>query len=78
MPLKRAQSSRNPIEQEGRPLLAIQTIKNKEITSIREVARRFNVPRTTLRDRVNDHQFRSGKRANSHKLSEIEEQSLLQ
>jgi hypothetical protein len=76
MPPKRAQSGRNSVEQEGRLLLAIQAIKNKEITSIREVARRFNVPRTTLRDRVTGHQFRPESRANSHKLTQTEEESL--
>jgi hypothetical protein len=41
MPPNRTQSSRNLVEQEGRVLLAIQAIKNQEITSIREAARHF-------------------------------------
>jgi transposase-like protein len=57
-------------------LLAIQAFKNKEISSIREVARRFNIPRTTLRDRLSGYTERSTTRANSHKLTEIEEESL--
>ncbi|OQD91366.1 hypothetical protein PENVUL_c284G00185, partial [Penicillium vulpinum] len=76
MPPTRSQSSRNSIEQEGRILLAIQAFKNKEISSIREVARVFNIPRTTLRDRLSGHTERSTTRANSHKLTEIEEESL--
>jgi predicted DNA-binding transcriptional regulator YafY len=48
MPPKRTESSRNLAHQEGRLLLAIQAIKNKEISSLRDAARRFNVPRSTL------------------------------
>jgi predicted DNA-binding transcriptional regulator YafY len=48
MPPIRSQRSRNLIEQEGRILLAIQAFKKQEISSIREVARRFEVPRSTL------------------------------
>jgi transposase-like protein len=76
MPPIRSRSSSNLVEQEGRILLAIQAFKNKEISSIREVARRFNVPRTTLRDRLSSHTERNTTRANSHKLTEIEEDSL--
>jgi len=50
MPPKRTQSSQKYIEQEGRVLLAIETIKKQEITVIAEAARRFNIPRTILRD----------------------------
>ena len=48
MPPIRSQSSKNLVEQEGRILLAIKAFKNQEISSIREVARRFNIPRSTL------------------------------
>jgi DNA-binding IscR family transcriptional regulator len=48
MPPIRSQSSTKLVEQEGRILLAIQAFKNQEISSIREVARRFNIPRSTL------------------------------
>ena len=77
MPPKRGQSSRNSVEQEGRLLLALQAIENKEISSIRTAARQFNVPRSTLTDRINGRLFRSERRANSYKLSEIEEDLLL-
>jgi hypothetical protein len=72
----RSQSSRNSVEQEGRILLAIQAIKNQEISSIRETARQFNVPRSTLQDRLHGHQNRAIVRANSHKLTEVEEETL--
>ncbi|OQD96210.1 hypothetical protein PENVUL_c095G02354 [Penicillium vulpinum] len=76
MPPIRSRSSRNSTEQEGRILLATQAFKNKEISSVREVARRFNVPESTLRARLRGTTFRAISRANSHKLTEIEEESL--
>jgi len=76
MPPIRSQTSRNSIEQEGRILLAIQAIKNQEFSSIREAARVFNVTRSTLQNRILGRQNRAISRANSHKLTEIEEESL--
>ena len=76
MPPIRTQSSRNLVEQEGRILLAIQAIQNQEIGAVRAAARLFDVPETSLRRRLNGHQTRSETRANSHKLTEIEEESL--
>jgi hypothetical protein len=64
------------MEQEGRILLAIQAFKNQEISSIREAARHYTIPRSTLQDRLKGHQSRAISRANSHKLTEIEEESL--
>ncbi|ODM23528.1 hypothetical protein SI65_01117 [Aspergillus cristatus] len=78
MPPIRSQSSRNSIEQEGRVLLAIQAIKKQEISSIRDAARQFQVPRTTLQRRLTGLTVRSETRANSHKLTKTEEQSLVQ
>jgi hypothetical protein len=76
MPPIRTQSSQNRTEQEGRILLAIQAIRKQEITSIREAARRFEVPFSSLRNRLNGHTNRSETRANSQKLTDIEEESL--
>ena len=78
MPPNRTQSSRKSIEQEGRILLAIEAIRKKEITNVREAAARFEVPRTTLRDRLSGHTYRNTTRANSHKLTQLEEESLVQ
>jgi hypothetical protein len=77
MPPIRTQSSRNLVEQEGRILLAIQAIKKQEITSIREASRHFEVPFSSLRNRLNGLTNRSETRANGHKLTEIEEETLL-
>jgi hypothetical protein len=76
MPPIRSQSSQNREEQEGRILLAIQALKNQEIASTREAARRFNVPNSTLSTRLKGVQNRAISRANSHKLTDIEEESL--
>jgi len=78
MPPNRSRSNRNSIEQEDRLLLAIQAIKNQEISSVREAARRFNVPDTSLRQRLAGHPYRAESHANSHKLSQTEEESLKQ
>ena len=69
MPPIRSQRSRKSIEQEGRILLAIEAIKKQEIRSLREVARRFNVPYATLRTRRDGTINRARIRANNHKLS---------
>lgn len=49
-------------------LLAIQAIKNKGISAIRE-ARRLSVPESTPRTRLRGTTFRAETRANSHKLT---------
>jgi transposase len=78
MPPKRAQSSQNSVEQEGRLLLAIQAIKKEEISSIRDAANRFQVPRSTLQRRLRGTSNRAESRANNHKLTQIDEDSLKQ
>jgi Tc5 transposase-like DNA-binding protein/Psq-like protein len=77
MPPIRSEKSRKSIEQEGRLLLAIQAIQKQEIPSIREAARLFQLPRATLQGRLAGQPHRSDTRANCHKLTELEEQSLL-
>ena len=76
MPPIRSQSSKDSIEQEGRILLAIQAFKKQEFTNISIAARTFNVPRSTLRRRLDRIQCRATSRANSTKLTTIEEESL--
>ena len=77
MPPIRIQNSRNSVEQEGRIQLAIQAYQNKEIPTIREAARRFQVPQATLRHRYNGQAFRLETHTNNHKLTQTEEESLL-
>jgi len=78
MPPKRHQKTQKPSDQEGRVLLAIKAFQNREIPTITEAARRFEVPRTSLRNRINGHRNRSETRANNYKLTQLEEESLLQ
>jgi signal recognition particle subunit SEC65 len=76
MPLIRSQSSSNLTEREGRILLAIKAIKNQEISAIRDIARQFEVPESSLRRRLSGVKNRANSRVNSHKLLETEEESL--
>jgi hypothetical protein len=69
MPPIRSRSSQKSTEQEGRILLAIQALKNKEIPLIRKAARRFNIPDTTLRRRLSGIKSRANSRANLYKLT---------
>lgn len=52
MPRNNRRSRQELIEQEGRIQLAINALKNHEIASVRRAAAVFNVPRGTLRDRL--------------------------
>lgn len=77
MPPIRHKDQSNLQEQEGRLLLAASDLQNKIIPNIERAAKIYNVPRTTLRDRLNGTQERSQTRANNHKLTEFEEESLV-
>ena len=78
MPPKARQNLQNSAEKEERILLAISAINNKQITQIAKAARLYNVPRSTLRDRLRGTNYRKDTRANSHKLTQNEEESLVQ
>lgn len=76
MPPIRAQKRQKSPGQEGRVLLAIKAIKNEEVTSGRKAADIYTVPETTIRKRRASGTYRSETRANSHKLTQEEEDSL--
>jgi predicted HTH domain antitoxin len=78
MPPIRSQNRSKLIEQEGRILAAIQAIEKQEKLSIRRAAEIYDIPRTTLQDRLSGRRNRVELRANSIKLTEIEENSLKQ
>lgn len=78
MPPIRSEKSTKSIEQEGRTFLAVSAIQKKEISSISGAARYFQVPRSTLRDRIYSHTNRSETRPNNYKLTAYEDDSLLQ
>ncbi|OJJ96818.1 hypothetical protein ASPACDRAFT_15257, partial [Aspergillus aculeatus ATCC 16872] len=71
-------SSKERKEQEGRILLAIEALKNDQIPSLREAARVFNVPQTTLWNRVKGVKSRSDIHVVSCKLTLAEEETLEQ
>ena len=75
---KHAQSMQKSIEQEGRILLAIKDIQNGSTNSIRQIAERFCIPRSTLQRRLDGQQFRADTRPSGHKLTQTEEESLVQ
>ncbi|KAF7167176.1 hypothetical protein CNMCM5623_000583 [Aspergillus felis] len=77
MPPKARTNSKNSVEEEGRILLAVSALKKKEILNIREAARVYNVPYTTLQRRLTGHAFRAELRANGHKMTQNEEESLI-
>lgn len=76
MPPKRSQKRQNLTEQEGRILVAIQAIKKQKKLSIRAAARIYDIPNSTLHHRLKGRENRVDLRANSFKLTEIEEISL--
>ncbi|KAJ9298765.1 transcriptional regulator family: Helix-turn-helix [Paecilomyces variotii] len=78
MPPKQPKSSKNCVEQEGRLLLAIQALKENQIPSVRKAASVFNVPRSTLQSRLQGHQFRGDIPNHASKLTEAQQQSLVQ
>jgi transcriptional antiterminator len=77
MPPIRSQSSQKRTEQEGRILLAIQSFQNQEKCSIRQLARDFDISVITLRRRISGVKSREESRANNHKLTILEEETLL-
>ncbi|GMG14216.1 unnamed protein product [Aspergillus oryzae] len=70
-------SSKDRVEQEGRILLAISALKEQKIASIRKAASIFNIPYSTLQERLNGHTFQAELRVKSHKLTQNEEDSLV-
>jgi hypothetical protein len=64
------------IEQEGRIVLAINALKKGQITKIRQAARLYDVPSSTLHDRFHGRTERASTRANNLRLGKTEEESL--
>ncbi|KAJ5735363.1 uncharacterized protein N7483_000488 [Penicillium malachiteum] len=65
-------------KQEGKVLLALQAIQKGQIKSLRAAARLFSVPESTLRSRAHGIQSRVDTRPNGHKLTQLEEDSLIE
>ncbi|MBE3045679.1 hypothetical protein IMZ48_24655 [Candidatus Bathyarchaeota archaeon] len=62
---------------EGRLELAVKAIQGRDKLSTRQAARIYNVPRSTLRGRINGKCFRQDTRANSIKITELEEEAII-
>ncbi len=78
MPRKKPQSSQELVEQEGRIALAISALNRNEISSVRRAAAVYIVPPSTLRDRLQGREYRQELRANNHRLSIIQEKTLVE
>ena len=76
MPPNRSKNKQDSIQQEGRIELAIQAIQNKDLPSIAAAARVFDVPRSTLRDRINGRNSISTTRAHTYKMTQLDEDTL--
>ncbi|OKP14509.1 hypothetical protein PENSUB_13977 [Penicillium subrubescens] len=78
MPPNRSQPSQDSMHQEGKILLALHNIKNDRFKSIRATATVYDISPSTLRDRTNRVISRVGILTNSHKLTQLEEDSLVE
>lgn len=67
MPPIRTRNKQNSVRQEGGILLSIQAIQNKSIASVAAAACVYDVPRFTLRDRVNGALAKPTIRAHNYK-----------
>ncbi|CRL30644.1 DDE superfamily endonuclease, CENP-B-like [Penicillium camemberti] len=76
MPPKRSQKAQKSIEQEGRMLLAMKAIQNGRITTIAAAARSFDVPRTTLANRLKGTPNLYEARGTGYKFTQLEEESI--
>ena len=66
-----------PSNQEGRILLAIQALKLHHLTSVRIAAITYDIPRTTLRDRINGKAFQHDSISNTQRLTSQEELAII-
>ena len=78
MPPIRSESQQKLANQEGRILLALDDIKNGRIKSLRAAAMLYEVPITTLHARTEGRISRVEKRPSGHKLTALEEDSLVE
>ena len=65
-------------QKEGRLLLAKQTLQQNHISSVRKAAKSYDIPRTTLRDRLSGASSRSASNSQKRKLKPSEEQALVE
>jgi hypothetical protein len=78
MPPIRSESHQKSANQEGKILLALDDIKNGRIKSLRAAAKLYDIPLTTLHSRLHGQTSREDIRPPSHKLTQYEEDSLVE
>ena len=78
MPPIRTESSQKSVNQEGRILLALSDIKDGRVASLRAAAKLYNIPYSTLHTRAGGRISRGDTRPNGHKLTQLEEDSLVE
>ncbi|OOQ86488.1 hypothetical protein PEBR_21279 [Penicillium brasilianum] len=78
MPPIRSESRQKLANQEGKILLALDDIKNRRIKSIRAAAKLYEIPHTTLAGRAKGVQARVKTSPNKRKLTQLEEDSLIE
>jgi hypothetical protein len=78
MPPKRTESSQKSADREGKILLALQAFQKGQVKSIRAAAKLFSIPYTTLHARHAGRSLRADTRANNHKLTQNEEDVLVE
>lgn len=78
MPPIPSESRQKSANQEGKILLALKDIKNGSVESIRAAAKLYEIPHTTLTDRVNGIETRVDKQPNGRKLTQHEENALVE
>jgi hypothetical protein len=78
MPPIRSESWQKLANREGKILLALDGIKNGRIKTLRAASRLYEISYSTLHARANGRVSRGDSRANAHKLTQLEEDSLTQ
>jgi len=73
-----AQTRTEKAQKEGRKLLALQALRKGQFSSAQAAARLYDVSKPSLTDRIHGRVARTELHANSHKLTETEEQALVQ
>ena len=77
MPRKARKTRQELREQEGRIECAINDLKNGKICKVQEASRIYNVPPSTLRDRMKGHQSQPELRNQNHRISLLQEEALI-
>jgi hypothetical protein len=78
MPPIRSESSQKLANQEGKILLALSDLNDGRVKSLRAAAKLYAIPLTSLHDRVHGQSSRVDSRPSGHKLTQLEEDSLVE